>query len=134
MGKLLHARPVKKNSGRSIPCAVETLQLWPCGYTYPSDWVSYVNSMEERMKRILDETRADDFCHNMFDAEIDTVAQGPKSDAARQHTTHRQVLRDRARRLRGEVDARNTYRKNLLARLAEIEAEIARCETAGKAN
>ncbi len=135
MGKILHTKPVKAGKGSPIPCSIEALRLVPMGYTYPSDWVDYVNSMmEERMKRILDETQADDMCDNMFDSDIDTAAQSPRADAARQHTIHRQVLRDRKRRLSGEIDARNDYRKNLLARLAEVEADITRCEEAEQAD
>ena len=61
----------KKQKEKEFPKEIEVLNYTPINYFYSAWYERFLNNAEEKFRKIIENTNADDLCEDMLDSFID---------------------------------------------------------------
>ena len=102
----------------------EVLNYTPLDYMYTTKYLDFLDTAENKFRKMIEKISLDDLCDNMFDSYIDSVIQQMKGSAKEQYAYHMQVIDHHRGMLEGELVCASGHLRNLQQDLKELEEEI----------
>lgn len=109
-----------RQAEKSFPLQIDVLNYSPQDYQALATWTAFLDSIEGRMREVLDRTSPDELNSDMFDALIEAAAREACTDALRQKTEHINTIRHTQKALLGDLAEMRALRQDLDGALEEV--------------
>ena len=94
-------------------------------YLYTEEYQYFLKKGGDKYRELIKKMNVDEFCENMFDAEIDAITDVMKTNAAGQYTDYLRGYHKKRRMQEADLVLKRAELQRLNAKLKCIENEIA---------